>query len=114
MKSYWSAIYRKLEKESVGRWYYYNLIDDEKAMREVKLRGERCTLRLERAREDLKGIGEMSEEDYAVLQKKHLEEIEAKIEYDIVRKKKGPNSKSKSDPVQVSILDWAKQENGTA
>jgi hypothetical protein len=50
-----NAKFVKSESEGIWRWYYYNMVDDDEAMKEVQRRADRCWLGLERTIQDLQG-----------------------------------------------------------
>jgi hypothetical protein len=57
----------KSESEGIWRWYCYNMVNDDEAMKEVQRRADRCWLGLERTIQDLQGISEIPEEDMKIL-----------------------------------------------
>jgi len=73
-----AGLYRKLKNEPVGRWYYWNVIDDDEAMDEVNRFNYKMWLGLTRAQQENQDIIEHSEEIKAELDR-HIQEIENRV-----------------------------------
>ena len=70
-----------------GKWYYYNMIEDRAAYKDVELRAMKISLGLERAASKIEGILEMSEEDMKILENRTIEKLESKQEMEMDLKK---------------------------
>ena len=70
-----NAKFVKSESEGIWRWYYYNMVEDEKGYKEVQLRYARMDLGYDRALARIKEISEMSDEDRRILTERTRDEI---------------------------------------